>query len=321
MRGDALRPLHGLPVGIKDLEETAGLRTTYGSPIFRDYVPGRGLRHGGPHPRRRRHRHRQDQHAGIRRRRQYPQRGLWRDRQPLRPYALGGRLLRRLGGGAGDRHGAALLRLRYRRQPAQPGGLLRHRRLPPERRAWCRPRSARMAGRRCRCWGRWRATCRMPACCSRPWPPTMRATRWPIRCMPGRCVASRRCSTRRGGSTWPRCGWPSPRISARRRPSSWCARPSPRPASPHRAAVRPAPRTAHPDCTGGDEAFEVLRAAGLLAAHLREGAHPAAGLRPEHHRQCRGRAALPPGGRCPRQRPRRRGSTAASSASSPSTTC
>lgn len=39
MRGDPLPPLHGLPVGIKDLEETAGLRTTYGSPIFRDHVP------------------------------------------------------------------------------------------------------------------------------------------------------------------------------------------------------------------------------------------------------------------------------------------
>ena len=39
MRGDHLQPLHGLPVGIKDLQETAGLRTTYGSPIFRDFVP------------------------------------------------------------------------------------------------------------------------------------------------------------------------------------------------------------------------------------------------------------------------------------------
>ena len=39
MRGDHLHTLHGLPVGIKDLEEVAGLRTTYGSPIFRDFVP------------------------------------------------------------------------------------------------------------------------------------------------------------------------------------------------------------------------------------------------------------------------------------------
>jgi Asp-tRNA(Asn)/Glu-tRNA(Gln) amidotransferase A subunit family amidase len=39
MRGDALGALHGLPIGIKDLEDVAGLRTTYGSPIFREHVP------------------------------------------------------------------------------------------------------------------------------------------------------------------------------------------------------------------------------------------------------------------------------------------
>jgi amidase len=38
-RGEDLPPLHGLPIGIKDLEETEGLRTTFGSPIFRDYIP------------------------------------------------------------------------------------------------------------------------------------------------------------------------------------------------------------------------------------------------------------------------------------------
>jgi Asp-tRNA(Asn)/Glu-tRNA(Gln) amidotransferase A subunit family amidase len=41
MRGDPLGPLHGLPVGIKDLEETKGLRTTWGSPLFADHVPTR----------------------------------------------------------------------------------------------------------------------------------------------------------------------------------------------------------------------------------------------------------------------------------------
>jgi Asp-tRNA(Asn)/Glu-tRNA(Gln) amidotransferase A subunit family amidase len=38
-RGDALPLLHGLPIGIKDLEMVGGLRTTSGSPIFRDFVP------------------------------------------------------------------------------------------------------------------------------------------------------------------------------------------------------------------------------------------------------------------------------------------
>lgn len=32
-------PLHGVPVGIKDIIYTAGLRTTSGSPIFQDFVP------------------------------------------------------------------------------------------------------------------------------------------------------------------------------------------------------------------------------------------------------------------------------------------
>src|SRR5215472_733238 len=39
LAGDALGPLHGLPIGIKDLNETGGLKTTWGSPIYKDYVP------------------------------------------------------------------------------------------------------------------------------------------------------------------------------------------------------------------------------------------------------------------------------------------
>jgi amidase len=38
-RGDSTLPLHGLPVGVKDLTETIGIRTTYGSPLYRDFVP------------------------------------------------------------------------------------------------------------------------------------------------------------------------------------------------------------------------------------------------------------------------------------------
>src|SRR5438093_6209014 len=34
-----LGPLHGLPVAHKDLFETRGIRTTYGSPLYKDYVP------------------------------------------------------------------------------------------------------------------------------------------------------------------------------------------------------------------------------------------------------------------------------------------
>src|SRR5207249_4798519 len=38
-RGEAAGPLFGLPVAHKDLVPTRGIRTTYGSPIYRDHVP------------------------------------------------------------------------------------------------------------------------------------------------------------------------------------------------------------------------------------------------------------------------------------------
>lgn len=39
MRGEELGILHGLPIGIKDLQATAGLKTTWGSLIYEDHVP------------------------------------------------------------------------------------------------------------------------------------------------------------------------------------------------------------------------------------------------------------------------------------------
>ena len=39
MRGEALGPLHGVPVAVKDVVPTAGVRTTWGSLIFKDHVP------------------------------------------------------------------------------------------------------------------------------------------------------------------------------------------------------------------------------------------------------------------------------------------
>ena len=37
--GEAIGPLHGLPIAIKDLSLTRGLRTTFGSPLYRNFVP------------------------------------------------------------------------------------------------------------------------------------------------------------------------------------------------------------------------------------------------------------------------------------------
>jgi amidase len=39
MRDEKLGALHGLPVVIKDITPTAGIRTTYGSPLFKDNIP------------------------------------------------------------------------------------------------------------------------------------------------------------------------------------------------------------------------------------------------------------------------------------------
>ena len=39
MSGAELGPLHGVPIAGKDMEETAGIRTTFGSLLFEDHVP------------------------------------------------------------------------------------------------------------------------------------------------------------------------------------------------------------------------------------------------------------------------------------------
>jgi amidase len=39
IKGETLGPLHGVPIGVKDVTPTAGIRTTFASPLFKDYVP------------------------------------------------------------------------------------------------------------------------------------------------------------------------------------------------------------------------------------------------------------------------------------------
>ena len=38
-KGAKLGPLHGVPFSVKDVVITAGVRTTFGTPLYRDHVP------------------------------------------------------------------------------------------------------------------------------------------------------------------------------------------------------------------------------------------------------------------------------------------
>ena len=137
--GQPLGLLHGLPVAHKDLAETAGVRTTYGSPLFAEHVPdrdalvvsrmaaGRGDQPG------------QDQHAGVRGGLAHGQPGVRRHPQPLRPEPQRGRQQRRRGGGAGGADDLPGRRQRPGRLAAQPGELLQRRRAAARRPAGCPP--------------------------------------------------------------------------------------------------------------------------------------------------------------------------------------
>ena len=44
LQGDQLGPLHGLPLGVKDLNVTEGVRTTFGSELHAEFVPAQDER-------------------------------------------------------------------------------------------------------------------------------------------------------------------------------------------------------------------------------------------------------------------------------------
>ena len=96
--GNDRGPLHGIPIGIKDIIDVAGLPTACGSKRWADDVAEYGRRRRGQSPRRRRGHHGQDGHDA-----------LCLDRsadhaQSLEPRANAGRLVERLGRRRGLRH-------------------------------------------------------------------------------------------------------------------------------------------------------------------------------------------------------------------------
>ena len=109
-RGDAVGPLAGVPVAVKDLLCTRGLRTTFGSAAYADYVPEEDdiavarLQSG------RRGDCRQNQHLGIRLRRCWLQFSVSGDPQSLEYGTRTRRLERGIGSSGRHRHGAACAR-------------------------------------------------------------------------------------------------------------------------------------------------------------------------------------------------------------------
>ena len=160
--GEDVGPLAGIPIGVKDLEDAAGFRTTQGSavyadsPIADDRLAARRAAEGG-----RLHRRRQDQHPRGRPQGRHRQPALRRHRQPVGPHPQRRRLVGRFGGRHRRRARAAVHRLRRRRLDPHPVVGLRH--LGHE--AVARPGAdrrarSRRAGRTCRPAARWRAKVR-----------------------------------------------------------------------------------------------------------------------------------------------------------------
>ena len=147
----ALGPLAGLPVAHKDLVPTRGVRTTFGSRIYRDFVPDADAILVERLRERRRDHDRQDQHAGIRRGFADLQRGIRRHAQSLRSRQDLRRLERRRRGGPGGGLAADRRRIGPGREPAQPRELLQRGRSASLRRPRSELAERSRPGSTCRC--------------------------------------------------------------------------------------------------------------------------------------------------------------------------
>ena len=126
---EKLGPLHGLPVAHKDLMETRGIRTTFGSPLFKDFIPTEDDLVVERMRLRRRDHVGQDKHSGVRSGVADIQQGFRRDTKSLRLDEDLRRIFGRRGRGAGVRNGAGGERFGCGRIVAQSCGILQCRRL------------------------------------------------------------------------------------------------------------------------------------------------------------------------------------------------
>ncbi len=169
--------LAGLPVAIKDLTDVAGVRTTYGSPIFADHVPA------ASHPLVERIERRGGIVIGKSNTPEFGAGGNTFNEvfgRTLNPWNTALTCGGSTGGGAvalatgevwlaqGSDHGGSLRR---------PGDLLLGGRHPPLPRPGHARHLRTTCSRRCRCRGRWRAMSPTWRCSSTPWPGCARTTR------------------------------------------------------------------------------------------------------------------------------------------------
>ena len=171
-RGDALKPLSGIPLGIKDLFATEGVDSTSGSNTCGGFKPHMKSPSRASSRRRRRHA-RQAQHGRVRD-------GLVERDQRLRPGHLPveaqrrrqcgadpGRKLGRVGGGGRGGDGARRHRHRHRRLDPPARGLRRYQRDQADLRPLLALGDRRLRQRRSTRPGRWRAPCATARSCSR----------------------------------------------------------------------------------------------------------------------------------------------------------
>ena len=119
--GEAVGPLAGIPIGVKDLEDAIGFVTTQGSVVLRRRAAGHGrLARSWIGCGRRVRRRGQDQHARARPQGRHHQPAVRLHPQPVGPRPHRRRLVRRLGRGARGRPRAALHGLRRRRIDPDP---------------------------------------------------------------------------------------------------------------------------------------------------------------------------------------------------------
>ncbi len=119
-----LGPLDGIPLGVKDILASQGVRTTAGSKVLQHFVPDRDKRTLRRETGRRGDR-RQNQSARIRLWRNKCELLLRRSGQSARFIAARGGFKRRIGRCGSVRDGVGRCRLRHRRFDPDPGGRLR----------------------------------------------------------------------------------------------------------------------------------------------------------------------------------------------------